>query len=477
MQRKTSILPPLLVILLWATLLVLPAHAQSHGDAAVDDAALIEQIDTIAEETLAQPGAVGLQIAVARGDELILAKGFGLADVENEVPMTASSMLRIGSVTKQYTAALILKLAEEGKLSLDDALTTYVDYPVGHREVTIRHLLNHTSGIPSYTGLDEFWKKHSSRDLTDEEMLELVRDRPFDFEPGERFLYNNTGYYLLGMIIAKVTGRTYADALHVHLLEPLGLEETRYDMNMDIVPHRARGYTISPIGLANAQPIGMRNPGAAGGLIATAADVLRWQQLLVSGSVVSDESYQKMIEPTRLADGSTENYGFGLATAERFDKSMVLHSGGINGFSSMLLYIPDEQLHVAVLSNNAAVVAGEPAMRIAAAALGIAEDMPEDLPVPQAMVERIEGEYLIEGIDLPIAFWGEHGALQSRAAGQPQVRLLHQGDGVFRAHFDKSLRITFMLDEDAEQPVNSFVLEQRGAKFKGRRVGAEATAE
>jgi D-alanyl-D-alanine carboxypeptidase len=434
----------------------------------------LQQVGVIAGEAIAKPGAAGLSIAVALGDEIILAKGYGLADLEQQSPMTERSMLRIGSVTKQYTAALVMKLIEEGPdggLSLDDPLTKHIAYPVGDHSVTIRHLLNHTSGIHSYTSVPEFWTMHAAREMTDDELLALVIERPFDFAPGERVAYNNTAYYLLGMVIERVTAMPYAEAVRTMLFEPLGLAETRYDVVAEIVPHRARGYAMEDGSIANAKPIGMRNPGAAGGLMATAADLVRWQQALMSGKVVSRSSFEQMIAPTRTADGATEDYGFGLAVSKMHDRPCISHGGGINGFNSTLMFFPEEQLHIAVISNSEAVSAGRIAMRIAAAALGIEEEPVLDLAVDQALIDRAAGTYLLEAIGLKLALRGRDQRLFAQATAQPEIQLLYQGGGVFRAAFDPSLRIRFAdMVKPGNGPAGSFVLEQAGRTFSGTRV-------
>jgi D-alanyl-D-alanine carboxypeptidase len=256
------------------------------------------------------------------------------------------------------------------------------------------------------------------------------------------------------------------------LFEPLGLAETRYDVNAEIVPHRARGYSLRNGAIANSQPIGMRNPGAAGGLLATAADLVRWQQALMAGRVVSDASFEQMTAPTIAADGSVEQYGFGLALRDMHDRRCISHGGGINGFTSMLMCFPDERLHVAVISNSEAVDAGRVAMRIAAAVLGVEEEPALDLAVEQAVIDRITGTYRLEQIGLELALRGRDERVFVQATAQPEVPLLYQGDGEFRAEFDPSLRITFAdLRKLGDAPASGFMLEQAGHTFNAVRVG------
>ena len=315
--------------------------------------ALAAKIDALAAEHLAKPGGVGLSVAVAQRGKLLLAKGYGKADAEFDVPANEQTMFRIGSVTKQFTAALVMRLVEQNKLSLDDELAKYVpDFPLQERKVTIEHLLRHTSGIKSYTDVGEAWEKVWPLELTHEELLALVKDAPFDFEPGSDWRYNNTGYYLLGMVIEKVAGKSYAEQLQAELCGPLGLARTRYDSNRELIRNRAQGYTLDEGQLVNDQMIGMAQPGAAGGILSTAGDLVRWQMALSSGKVVQPESFAKMSTPTVLPGGRDTHYGFGLLLDEWNGRPRVQHGGGIFGFNSMLFWLPVEDLHVAVISNG-----------------------------------------------------------------------------------------------------------------------------
>jgi len=206
-------------------------------------------------------------------------------------------------------------------------------------------------------------------ELTHEELLTLLRGESFDFAPGERFLYNNTGYYLLGMIIEEVTGKSYADHLRAGLLSPLGLTRTRYGSNMELIENRAQGYRMIDGELANDALIGMSQPGAAGAILSTAQELVQWQLALVGGEVVSPQSYELMTTPYVLNDGKETKYGFGLGLGAHAGQRAVRHGGGINGFNSMLAYYPEAQLSVAVISNSEACSAGSLAHAIAKALL------------------------------------------------------------------------------------------------------------
>jgi CubicO group peptidase (beta-lactamase class C family) len=344
------------------------------GDLALWGEELVGKIDSLAGATLASGTVASLAIGVKHGDDLLVAKGYGMADLENAVPAKAETVYRIGSITKQFTAAAIMQLVEEGKIGLDDPMTRFLpDFPTQGHEVTIRHLLTHTSGIKSYTGLDA-WSPKITLDLSDQELVDLFKNEPFDFAPGEQFLYNNSGYYLLGMIIAEASGEGYRDYLNDHLFEPLGLSGSYYCDERPIIPWRAEGYDAVEGELANDEYLSMNQPGAAGALCSTVPDLLTWTEALTSGQVVSPESYAQMTTPFTLNDGSKTGYGFGLGVGNLEGNPMVSHGGGINGFVTSLARFPEADLDVVVLSNTPGPHPGQVSELIARWALGI-EDM------------------------------------------------------------------------------------------------------
>ncbi len=338
------------------------------------NAALIAKIDALAAQALSDPAAAGLSIAVARGDKVILSKGYGKADLENSVPATDASIFRIASVTKQFTAAAILRLAEKDKLALDDDITKYIDYPTQGltqgKSITIRHLLTHTSGIKNYTDIPGFFDT-VALDRSPEKVLDPVRNLPLDFEPGTQWAYSNTNYHLLGMIIEKVSGVPYARHMQDEFFTPLNLTHTRYDIAAEIIPGRARGYGVISNASANASYLSMTIPYAAGGLLSTAGDLVQWQLALIDGKVISPDSYKQMATPAKLSDGSATNYGFGLFMSEVDGHLNFMHEGGIPGFNSILIYFTNEKLSIAVLSNSPAASAGQLAAEIALEAFEI----------------------------------------------------------------------------------------------------------
>ncbi|MBK8095896.1 MAG: beta-lactamase family protein [Planctomycetes bacterium] len=424
---------------------------------------LASQVEAIAARHLQKPGAVGLSIGIARKGEVLLSQGYGLADAEFEVPANAETMFRIGSVTKQITAALILRQVEAGKLKLDDTLSTLLpEFTTGDRTITLTQLLDHTSGIKSYTDIGKAWEEKQPLELTDEQLLDLVRDLPADFAPGQGWHYNNTGYYLLGMIVAKTASKPYAEAV-AELAAELGLQRTRYDSNGELIKNRAQGYAFTKAGLRNDDPLGMSQPGAAGALLSTGGDLVRWSMALSGGKVVRPETFARMTTSTKLPSGRDTHYGFGLIMDRFGDHPRVQHGGGIHGFNSFLVWLPDADLHVAVISNGERLSSLRVAEEILWRALGETPPVAQDQPTTADLRQRTAGKFRLQDLDLNATIGERDAAVTLQIEGQDAVRLLWQGERTFVADFDHAVRIVFGAD------FGSFELHQSGGIFYAAR--------
>ena len=333
----------LIFTLFFSSLLLQIAFADSKRS-------LSDAIAKVAAKELSECG-IGITIGVARGDEILHLQGYGIADLENEVPASGKGVYRIGSITKMFTAAAILLLEEEGKLGLDDPLQKFLpDYPDIAGKVTIRHLLNHTSGIFSFTDIPN--RRIDMRlDHSHEEILAKFEDTPLAFEPGEKFKYCNSGYHLLGMVIESVSGQKYHEFLQERIFDPLELTTTTYDRHLKIIPNRVSGYAKWGDSIVNAQYVSMRQPFAAGALASTARDLLKWQRALATHQLLKPESYKKMTSPAALPDGKKSLYGLGCFLGKVDEHRVIGHGGGIPGFVSELAYFPDEELAIVVLTN------------------------------------------------------------------------------------------------------------------------------
>lgn len=441
-----------------ALLLVLPLAAQEPG--------WVATVDKLVAERLAKPDAVGFSVGIAQRGQVVLAKGYGLAEAEFKVPANATTRFRIGSVTKQFTAALVMRLVEQKKLSLDDGLEAYVpEFPLQDKKVTIHMLLNHSSGIPSYTDIGEEWIKMHPLELSHEQLLALVAGKPFDFEPGTDWKYNNTGYYLLGMVLEKVHGKTYAEVVQEELAAPLKLEHTRYDSNRELIENRAQGYSMRGDVRTNDDHLGMSQPGAAGALLSTGGDLVSWSMSLAGGKFVSPDSWALMTKPLILPNGQDTGYGFGLMIGDVEGKRSIHHGGGIHGFNSVLLHLPEDDLHVAVISNGEHASSQKLAQGIVRAVLGITKFVAKKLPLPAELRDRCVGEFHMEtiGMTLGVTKDGDKLCAQGRSEGQGEFELLWQGGLEFRADFDNDVKLLF--SEDCKQ----VTLWQGGRKVVGVR--------
>jgi CubicO group peptidase (beta-lactamase class C family) len=353
-----------------------------------------------------------------------------------------------------------MRLVEAGELGLDDEITRFLpDFPTQGHTVRIHHLLNHTSGIQSYTGLDEFWAR-SRLDLSHEDLIGLIADEPFDFAPGTGYAYNNSGYYLLGMIIEEITGETYADHLRETIFEPLGLEATYYCSNEPIIRHRAAGYARLEGELVNAAMLSMTSPFAAGALCSTVVDLVSWQGALRDNRLIDAATFERMITPETLEDGSPLTYGYGLSVGELGGHEKISHGGGINGFNTALAYYPGDDLTIVVLANTEGANPGSLERRIARAVLGVPEPVVADLPIPREELARSVGDYFLD--ELHIRVFEDDGQLMLQVGDDDPFRLLYQGEHAYVASFDLEMGVTFAAGGGV---ASQLVISQEGSEF------------
>ena len=379
--------------------------------------------------------APGVAVIITDDGRTVYSGGRGLADVEARTPISPETVFRIGSITKQFTSSVILQLVDEGRISLDDRVSRFLPgYPEPGGSATVAQLLNHTGGVQSYTGIPGWMvEQNTNRAYTTEELVAVFRDLPAPSRPGEQWAYNNSGYVLLGAIIESVTGMPWHQAVEQRVARPLGLATLRYGVGEAEMPHMARGYTAGEEGVRPANRIHMSVPHAAGGLIGSVEDLARWAQALHHGRVVSAQSYARMIAPTAMPDGSTVPYAFGLANGDVRGRRAIEHGGGIFGFSSQSLYIPEEDLFVAVFANsdNPAASTEITLRRLAAIALGDPYASFERATVDPASLEPMFGVYALPNGAGERRFFARDGKLYTQRSGGPELEVFAAGNNRF----------------------------------------------
>jgi CubicO group peptidase (beta-lactamase class C family) len=440
-----------------------------------DRATVLARVDSLVADYMNVRKAPAVSVALLRGSDTLVMKGYGLASQEAHRPATASTVYRIGSITKQFTSAAIMRLVEQGKLSLDDDVAKYVpEFPLQGHKVTIRQLLNHTSGIHSYTA-DTTWAKTWAQDLTPQQIVHIVATTPFDFAPGAGYRYNNTGYVLLGMVLDKVTGQPYATHLQREFFTALGLQQTNYCPSRATDTTHAAGYDVQGDRVQPATYLSMTHPYSAGALCSTVRDLVRWQRALAGGRVVSAASLTRMTTPDTLGyTGPRLTYGYGLAPGQLQGKRSVGHGGGVHGFTSASVYFPDDSVNVVVFTNSN----GGPdplAMNIARAVFGMAlvplPRPPVTVPLADADRDKLPGVYdlnRLTGGVFTIHVTVEEGRLMAQAEGpgQGKFALLHLGSFRFGATVDPTLVLTFTVEGGRATRVQ---LTQRGNTIEGPR--------
>ncbi|HEY6413666.1 MAG TPA: serine hydrolase [Edaphobacter sp.] len=365
-------------------------------------------------------------VLVAKDGKLLINQGYGDADLEWNVPNTPDTKFRLGSLTKQFTAASILLLEERGKLKIEDPVSKYFpDPPAAWEKITIYNLLTHTSGIPNFTNFPDY-RTSEWKDTTPAELVARFRDKPLEFEPGTKFDYSNSGYILLGFLIEKITGQTYGDFLQQNIFTALGMADSGMDNNTVILAKRAQGYSPSPKGVQHAGYTSMTIPFSAGAIYSTTGDLLKWEQGLFGGKVINEASLKKMTTPFK------DGYAFGLAISDNNGHKMISHAGGIEGFNTSLNYYPEEKLTVVVLANLNG-DAGGIAANVGKVALGQSVTLAserKEVSVSPALLGDYAGTYaMTPTLDNVITM--EDGHLMTKLGNQPKVQLFPESDSKF----------------------------------------------
>jgi CubicO group peptidase (beta-lactamase class C family) len=434
--------------------------AQNPGDA--QTRARMEQV---ANSYTANNAFMGT-VLVTDGDQVLLNEGFGMAVLEWNIPNTPDTKFRLGSLTKQFTAALILLAQQDGKLNINDPVSKYlVDAPKAWEKITLANLLGHTSGIPDFISFKEFDVWAASAHTWEEEVA-FFKDKPLDFEPGTKFDYSNSNYIVLGGILEKVSGKKYGDLLRERLFVPLGMNDSGLDDDELILPKRAQGYTPGPNGLTVARSESMTIPFSAGSIYSTTGDLLKWENGLFGGKVLSPGSMKAMTTPGK------DNYGLGVEVNNVDGVKVIEHNGGIEGFNTDLIYVPERRICVIVLANvngSAPDAMGGQLLDVALGKTVILNSEREAVPITQTDSAKFVGVYDLEpSFAITVAQSGD--GLTAQVTGQDALPLMYLGvkDGHPR-FFITAVGAEIEFVPDAAGSIQSLTLHQNGANTPAKK--------
>jgi D-alanyl-D-alanine carboxypeptidase len=407
----------------------------------------------------------GATVVVVKDGRVIFRKGYGMANLELKTPMQPDMVFEIGSLTKQFTSTAILMLVEQGKLSLDDDLHKYLpDYPDKGAKISIENLLTHTSGIKSYTG-DLKWRSMWRQDLTVQQIIDITKDDPLEFPPGTKWKYDNTGYILLGAIIEKVSGLSYADYVRKNIFEPLGMKHSYYGSNSAVIPGRASGYSRDGRNWVNATYLSMTQPYAAGSLMSSVDDLAIWDAAVSAGKLLSKASWDHAFTPYKLVNGNDTHYGYGWSIDAYDGHSIVRHNGGIFGYVSEAVRLPNDHVYVVMLTNSDGpdFDTGFLATELAAAAIGDPYREPVKVKLDPKEFDAYPGVYRNDDQTLfTITREGDRFFVQR--AGGPRLEMFAYSDHEF---FLKDSFTRFAIEKDASGSVAA-LLTQRPNGANGR---------
>lgn len=406
-------------------------------------------------------------VLLAQHGTPVISRGYGWANAEWEVPNTPQTKFRIGSITKQFTSMVVMQLQEQGKLKVQDPICQYLSpCPVAWKPVTVHHLLTHTSGIPSYTGLSNVMKTNMMP-RTAEELVATFRDLPLEFEVGSQFKYNNSGYFLLGLIIEKIAGRKYDVVLREQIFDPLGMKDSGYDTPEVILPRRATGYAQRGAATINAPYLDMMTPYAAGALYSTVEDLLKWDQALYTDTLLPSAARDAMF--TAFKGGYAYGWTIRPASPETFGHRQIAHGGGINGFSSMFVRLPDDNITAIVLANTTPTNTGRLARDLLAILLGEKYETPVERTVAKIdpkIYDAYTGEYQLTPA-FSIVITREGNQIMAQATGQQKLELVPESETKFFLRVVDA-QVTFV--KDGQGSVTHLILHQGGKDQKGLKI-------
>jgi CubicO group peptidase (beta-lactamase class C family) len=440
-----------------ATVILVVASVSAHSQQSKPYTARMDQIVSSYYEHKQFMGSV----LVTRGDQVLFDKSYGYANLEWNTPFTEDAKFRLGSLTKQFTAASILLLQERGKLKTTDLISRYLDdSPAAWNKITLRNLLTHSSGIPNFTDVPDYGSKIALLPTTPDKEYLSFHDKPLDFQPGVKFSYSNSNYLLLGMIIEKVSGMKYSNFLQQNLFGPLHMTNTGMDSNSGILHHRVYGYSAAGGVVVNADYADMTVPFAAGALYSTTRDLATWNSALYGGKLLKPESL------TEMTTAFKSNYAYGLMVRTVDGHQEIEHGGGIEGFNTFLSYDSADKLSVVVLSNLNSGAPGQIASQLAALAHGQTVVLPSErkaVTVSPTVLAQYVGTYaLAPAFSITITLAGGH--LEAQGTNQPKITLSAESENEF---FSTEPDAQIEFSKNGKGVVDHLTLFQGGQKVRG----------
>ncbi|HXU19221.1 MAG TPA: serine hydrolase [Verrucomicrobiae bacterium] len=409
-------------------------------------------------------------VLVAQHGKILFAKGYGMANIKDRIPNASDTEFRVGSVTKEFTATAILKLQSEGKLNVQDPVCKYVpNCPVDWHPIKIFHLLTHTSGIPDFTNFPNYLKI-DTKPITPAQLLADFKDKPLDFKPGAKFRYSNSGYEVLGYIIERVSGETYQRFLQQNIFGPLEMKESGYDSSHPTAKNHAIGYVYAQTSFKPADYVDMTVPYSAGALYSTVQDLYTWDRALQAGKLLPKPLLDQMFAPQVSTGGTADShYGFGWFISTAYGHKEYSHEGGIQGFTCLNSWFPEQDAYVIVLDNMQSAAIGTIARQLAAILFGQKYELPkarEAITLPPQELQKFAGQYQINP-HLMLTITLADGQLNLQSSGRPSLPIFPESKTEFFLKVADA-QISFVLNPQGK--ATGLILHQGGQDMLGKKV-------
>lgn len=461
MAAPISLISRVKMFLSVLSLVIFFGSGQAFAAQVVPSGDLAKKVDRYMRACV-QEGNFSGTVLMARKGKILISKGYGLANSEVNARNSSATIFRLGSITKQFTALAIMQLQERKRLSVQDPLSKYIpDYPQGDK-ITIHHLLTHTAGIPNFTDFPEYsaYMVNPSPVL---KTIDLFKNRPLDFTPGEKFKYSNSGYIILSYVIEKASGQSYESFVAENIFQPLNMKNSGYDHHAIILKNRASGYILTDEGLLNAPYIDMSIPSGGGALFSTVGDMYLWDRALYKEGLVSRESLDAMFTPYK------ESYGYGWIIANLNGRKIITHNGSVNGFLTHIARYVNDDACIVILSNIENSPVNEISSDLKAILFGEKYEIPrvhKTVSIDRAIYDAYVGQYEVNP-KLIISVTKERDCLFLQGTDQPRIRLYPESTMNF---FMKVVagEVTFVKDEKGE--VIQLVIRQYGRNTQAKRL-------